>query len=214
MKPQPRASSAKIEEEAAQGNAAARPSSEPARPSTKRVMPGVETVYHVLASVAIIVGGIWALFTYVVQHEGIWNVDLSISSESMPYKDTLRAVVVRVDLQNRGKRAVRAGEGGLELTVVRVPQGLEPYQPVWRTKMIFDDKGQQTVANHIDMLRHYKSHGIYEYELEPAAVYQETEAILAKEGDLLLLEIQFFGPDGDSIRQYKYVTVDGFSKPT
>lgn len=176
----------------------------------ERIKSYVELAYHILACFAIIIGALWALRAYIVQHEYLWNIDMTLSSESYQYPSQHRMVVLRVDLENRGKQPVRAGKSGLILTVVRVARDVPPDQVVRRTRTHFA-AGQKTIVRELNMLRHYEENwdparaSAAPYELEPGSKRQETEAVLVTERDLLLVEVHFFGIDGDSISQYRYI---------
>jgi hypothetical protein len=163
--------------------------------------------------VAIIVGGLWAYETFVRERESIWNLNLSLNAETLPLERSNRLVILRVDLENQGKVAIRPGRDGLQLRVVQIPKDIPPTRLIARQGLNL--KGEKQIIYGYNMLAHYKTDAehpekIY-YEIEPGAKYQETEAMVASEGDILLVSLQFFGSDGDSITQYKYLVVSAGS---
>jgi hypothetical protein len=170
----------------------------------------VELVYKLLAVLAIVIGGGWVLYTRAIQHENVWNINLSISSESFAYHEKARLVAIRVDLENHGKQPVLAARRGLDLAVVQLPRNIEPNNIVMRKDLNIE--GANPIVQHLNMLRHYESSGdekdFVPYEIEPGAKYQETEAIVASEGDTLLVRVRFWGTDDDFIQQYRIIHVD------
>src|SRR5258706_12808600 len=45
----------------------------------ERAKAGIEIAYQTLASLAIIVAGAWALSIYVLQRDGIWNLNMTVT---------------------------------------------------------------------------------------------------------------------------------------
>ena len=158
-----------------------------------------ESAYALLASIAILVAGGWALYTYVIQREGVWNIDMSLSTETVAYGPAQSLLVLKVNLENRGKRKVTPADHGLRLSISKVPKDAVPWTLVWRDGRRLENG--ETVINSYDMLGHYDG----DYDVEPGAVYQETEALVVDSDAVLLITLQFFGPDKDFITQYYYV---------
>ena len=166
-----------------------------------------EVVSQILSSLAILVAGGWVLFTYVLTREGVWNLDLTVTPEVSDYGDSSSLVVLNVELVNRGRRRILAGDRGLRLWVEELPRSLPPGTFIARNGPTIE--GAKPLIDDYAMLSHYRSTDEKRgrpYGLEPGSTSHETESVIVNKGATLLVCAAFFGQDGDSIAEYRYVS--------
>jgi hypothetical protein len=166
----------------------------------------VDVVYTVLASIAILIGAIWAIYTFVAQREAVWNLEMTLATETLTYIRNLRLLILRVGLANKGKRKIIAGKNGLVLNIMRLPTTFRELELLPRIGA--NVAGATTVVKDFNMLGHYTEY----YQLEPGAKYVETEAVISSEGECFLIRLEFFGDDdSDVITSYYFVAASASS---
>lgn len=75
---------------------------------------------------AILAGGIWAYYHFVLAGASDWDVTLGITTEVIPYSKDLKLLVVHVRSENRTERVVEIAkpDDSFTLTIRKVPDGL------------------------------------------------------------------------------------------
>ena len=156
-----------------------------------------------VTALAIILGGIWSYWNFVIKRQSIWNLQLFLEPEILTYNSGQRLLVVYVVLKNTGQVKVIPGPKGCRISIWEIPKNKE------KGNQIFPKEGKVLLKN-IDILRKYKEKGGYwKYEIEPNCLYQEVEAITVMKGDLLGIEVKFYPPeDDDFINETKIIKVN------
>ncbi|OGH47909.1 MAG: hypothetical protein A3A51_00195 [Candidatus Levybacteria bacterium RIFCSPLOWO2_01_FULL_39_10] len=148
----------------------------------------VEIFTQLTTAIAIILGGIWGYWNFVIRRTGIWNLQMSILPQVHSYhgKDRL-LIVVNITLKNVGNVKIVPGPSGCRLTVIKLPKNIKEYN-------VLDWKKGQVLFKNIDILRNCKVNNSYEggYELEPNNEYHEFETFIVKKGDLLAIRCKFY----------------------
>ncbi|MCP1120505.1 hypothetical protein [Robbsia andropogonis] len=66
----------------------------------KKWSEAADLALKILSCVAIVAGGGWALWTFVLGGSKDWQLNLSVDASVMPYRDNLRMIVVHVHAKN------------------------------------------------------------------------------------------------------------------
>jgi len=170
----------------------------------------VDIVHKIVTTIAILTAGAWALYTFVIQRTGVWNVALTVTPQIIQYSNTQKLLTVDVALKNVGKvRAKPSGKDGCLLSVRRLAgdakaQNVLAADMRTGTLLRWQDAGESVVTD-VDMLRHYDPGT---YELEPGVEYHELEAVVLPEGSLFLVKVSFSAGtnDNDVITEYRLVS--------
>jgi len=153
----------------------------------------------VLTSVAIIAGGSWTLYLTGITSVFESNIELSITTEVLPYTDSLRLLVVHVRPKNVGKVTVEIGgrrAGKFRVSVKSLPENTVAGQWI---------AAESTpMLTEVDILRHHPDG----YAIEPAGGYDEVEALPVRDGTYLV-EARFETVSADYFNVYHVVRVTG-----
>jgi hypothetical protein len=155
----------------------------------------------ILTSLGVFAAGIWALFTFVIFRTGVTNLEMTLTTDVLPYRDELRLVIVTVALKNVGKVRVTPGESGCRMWV----RQLSTDEPAGSTLDL--DRGEVLVDSH-DLIGRYDPAS--PYEIEPGTQYNEIGTVVAAAGDVLGVKVTFFLGDriDDAISESRVVRVD------
>ena len=136
----------------------------------------VDLFLKVLSVLAIIAGGAWAYFQFVVTRTTAANVQLTVSSEVLPYSAESRLLIIHAKPKNIGKVSVTPAKAGFLVSVKSLPtnakQGvldLENLPDFYKT----------------DLLKRF-SDG---YMLEPGVEYDEAVALVVPVGSMYAIKI-------------------------
>lgn len=147
----------------------------------------VEILNQILTALAIVVGGIWAYWNFVLKRTGVWNLQLTIVPQVIPYLKDKRLLVINVTLKNVGKVKITPGPSGCRVSVRKLSRNLGlGKQLEW--------KEAKKIIDSVDVLRHYRDGGreYSNYEIEPNCEYHELETLVVSKGDLLNIEVKFW----------------------
>ncbi len=84
----------------------------------------VDLVNKIATSLGLFIGGVWALFTFVLFRASVTDLQLTILPEVIDYRHNLRIVLINVSLKNVGKVVIRAGSAGCACSVWKLPTDL------------------------------------------------------------------------------------------
>ena len=134
---------------------------------------------------AVVVGAIWAAGTFVLFRSQVENLNLSITTQQVPYTGDLRLLIVHVRPKNLGK--VLGRPDTYRLRVKEIPVSGQAWKALQRSEL------KEILS--LNMLRHYPEG----YEIEPGVEYDDIEIIVVKKGATLLVsaELGFEYPDND-----------------
>ena len=122
---------------------------------------------------------------------------MTLSTETIPYSNGLRLLIVHIRPKNIGKVLFEPGSKGFHLFVKKLPKD-PPYG-----QLLEPTTGKP--FKEIDILRHDKGG----YELEPGVEYDETETLVVSKGDNFYLETELWWPNNDDfVNNKKIVRVE------
>ena len=144
---------------------------------------------------AILVGGAWASWRFLIRREHVWNLQIGLGLDQIPLMNNLA-------LSNVGNVKIVPGPSGCWVSVRQVDHSLKHSDIVSWDEAI-------PVADNIDALRHYKKGDTYpDYEIEPGCEYHEIENVAVQAGFVYLVKVQFWWKkDSDSIEEYGVIQV-------
>jgi hypothetical protein len=166
----------------------------------------VDIITSVLSTLALLIAGFWAWWTFAIKRTGKWNLGLAIQTEAFTYSSDpdIRLLVITIRLKNMGSVRITPGTKGLVLKVTKMDETATCYDPV-----NYSENGT-VIYGPSDMLEKYRhpKKGYKCYEIEPNNEYTEIETIVVKKADLLTVECRFYGKDNvDSITEYSVIRV-------
>jgi hypothetical protein len=85
----------------------------------------IDIIYKLVATIGIIVAGVWAYFLYVKKRIGAWNLEVSVRPEQIQYSDKHSLLIVNVSLKNIGSVKIIPGTRGCTLSIDQVPRDLQ-----------------------------------------------------------------------------------------
>jgi hypothetical protein len=168
----------------------------------------VDVVQKLVTVAAIVTAGIWALYTFILQRTGIWNLELTVTPEIVQYTPKDKLLYVAVTLKNVGKVRVTPGKNGCQLSVRRLSTNaaagtvLATESPTNRV-VRWQEAGEPVITD-VDMLRHYDPGT---YQLEPGVAYHEMEAVVLPQGSFYLVKVSFWAGENDSdvVTEYRMI---------
>jgi hypothetical protein len=162
----------------------------------------VGLVNKAVTTFAIVAAGAWAYWRYVLHRENIWNLEMTVQAEHLPYTVDSALLIIKLSLKNVGKVKIMPGPSGCRVSTRKVPQGIKPGQLVTWEK-------SEPVIEEIDVLRHYRiGEGYPDYEIEPGCEYHEGESLVVDKGSVYLVKAEFWWKkDADSIEEYAVVEI-------
>jgi len=165
--------------------------------SVQEAIEYADLINKLVASIAILGAGAWALWTFVLRREGVWNLQLTISPTDLPYGPGFRLLLIRVDLKNVGKVKITPGSKGCRVSVRKLPKDARAGEVLER------DRGELLVED-VDILEHYRENGGYAgYEIEPGCEYHELMTVIVPEGDILVIKGRFWWKENsDAITEH------------
>lgn len=138
----------------------------------------VDLILKCVSTIAIIVGGTWALYQYQIMETSADNVQITVTTESQPYGSDSRLLLIHAKPKNIGKVLVSAGKSGFLVSVRAIPENLKQgVVALDNLPMLY--KG--------DILKKFPDG----YELEPGVEYDEVLALVVPKGKLFAVKATF-----------------------
>ena len=165
--------------------------------SVQEAIEYADFINKLLTSIAIVGAGGWALWTFVLRREGVWNLQLNISPTDLPYGPGSRLLLITVNLKNVGKVKITPGSKGCRVSVRKLPNDLKAGEVLER------DRGELLVGD-VDILEHYREkEGYAGYEIEPGCEYHELISVVVPEGDIFVIKATFWWKENsDAITEH------------
>jgi len=118
---------------------------------------------------ALILGGVWAYYQFWITDVDAHNIQLFVSTESQPYSDNSRLLLIHVKPENIGKVRVDVGQDGFEVIVRSIVPNGGP-GVLEREKM--------PEFYRVNLMERFPKG----YELEPGVKYDEVVALVVPKG--------------------------------
>ena len=151
----------------------------------------IEDLYYIIAGLAILVGGAWAYWIFVIRRQGVWNLRVSLDTDIVPYTSSKRILSIYVVLKNVGNVKVTPSPKGCRVSVYVLPK-------TYKGGELISFENHTALVKELDILRRYKEKGAYwGYEIEPNCEYKEAEFLVVSKGDVLAIEAVFYPPGKD-----------------
>lgn len=131
----------------------------------QKAMDWADFLLKVVSIIAIVIGGLWAYFQFDLSRAAIDNIQMTVSSESQPYGNDTRLLLIHVKPKNIGKVLVMPGKSGFVVTVRKIPGDLK--QGVVGLEKIPE-------LYKVDLMKRFPDG----YELEPGVEYDEVVAVV------------------------------------
>jgi hypothetical protein len=145
----------------------------------------------------IVAAGAWAFLNFWLMRLDVPNLVLTPSTETIPYTDNLRLLVIHIKPKNIGKVVFEPGKKGFHLLIKKLPKSAKYGELLEFAKA----KTFKTV----DLLRNDPDG----YTLEPGAEYDEVESLVASAGDIFYIEAElWWSNDQDSVMSKIVVRVN------
>lgn len=124
-----------------------------------------------LSATAILIGGCWAIYKYMVGGSASWMNNISLDTEVLPYRDNLRLLVIHVRSTNPRTSKFEFDEQNatFKLDIRQIPGDRD-------ARTIFDEEGGQSIAS-IDLLQ-----GTGGYEMLPGAAMDDMRTMVLPVG--------------------------------
>ena len=151
----------------------------------RRAIEIADLVLKGVTIIALMVGGTWTFWTFVIQRTDVENLGLEVTAESVRYGGDLRLLVVHVKPKNIGK--VLAQPTTFRLIVRKIPPGIEQGKTIELAEI-------KPMAS-IDLLRHDQDG----YEMEPGVGYDDVEVLVVQKGIVVHVEAELEFQDGSVI---------------
>jgi len=130
-----------------------------------------------------------------LERTNVWNLNLELVPEIIEYQEGHKLLIENIALQNVGKIAIKPSELTLSAWVLSRDE---------KEGSILGTQIEKTLVKDSNLLRFYPG----EYLIEPGVRYNEFEAIVVKEGDLVLLKAtMIWADDDDLVTDYKIVSI-------
>lgn len=135
----------------------------------------VDLILKCVSVVAIVVGGSWALYQFHLTETAAYNIQIAVSTESQPYGNDLRLLLIHAKPKNIGKVLVTPGKLGLVVTVRNVPEKL---------KEGVVELEELPVFYTADLMKRFPDG----YDLEPGVEYDEVVALVVPKGKMFAIK--------------------------
>ena len=128
--------------------------------------------------VAIFIAGWWTLHLFNISDTDASNIEIQISTETKPYSEENRLMIVDVKPKNIGKIPVEAGKKGFVLTIRSIPQKLA---------IGYVDESKLPIFHRINI----SAPNDGGYLLEPGVEYDEVHAFIVPKGSAFIVNADF-----------------------
>jgi len=157
-------------------------------------------LFKSVAIIAIVGGGIWAVFQFALVSSTDTNIQVLVSAESRAYTDTQSLLIIHVKPKNIGKVVVKPGEDGLLVTVRKIPPDAK--DGVMRLDAL-------PLLYSTDLLKRY----LDGYEIEPGAEYDEILTMVVPKGSLYAVRAELDIGNEDEVDHTTIVRADAADTP-
>ena len=134
-----------------------------------------------------------AYWNFWLTRTDVQNLVLTASTETIPYTNNLRRLVIHINSKNIGKVIFEPGKKGFRLLIKKLPKNAKYGELIELAKA----KEFKTV----DLLRNEPDG----YSLDPGAYYDEVESLVASPGDIFYIEAELWWPDDEGSVNIKRV---------
>ncbi len=165
-------------------------------PATPKKLEKIELALKILTLIALVVGGVWALYLYSKAGADDWQDNLILETKVLPYHDNLRLLVVHVISKNpRNFRFVLNSKHGdsFKLRIQKIPTNRKV------ETVIGEDEDKANLIKTIDILANDSG----EYELLPNAELDDMNSIVLKAHTLVQLTAEIDRPNGSTTKDGK-----------
>ncbi|PRC94902.1 hypothetical protein [Solimicrobium silvestre] len=140
----------------------------------ERTQQIADIVLKILSCIAIVATGIWAYYQYYIKGANDWMVNLTITTEVLPYQEKLRLLVVHIKSKNptSAKLDFEKEKGTFDLIVRKLPDKLKEGSTL-------DEITGEKIAE-IDLLTE-------DLEILPSAEFDNMKTIVVPVGSTLSL---------------------------
>lgn len=145
-----------------------------------------DLVLKILSIAAIIAGGIWAYYQFLVTRTDIDNIQLTVSTEQKQYGKETRLLLIHIKPKNIGKSLVELGKTGFIVTVRSIPDNL--------IQGIIDLE-KLPKAYETDLMKRFKDG----YEMEPGVEYDEIIALVVPKNKIYAIKATIDPGEGDEV---------------
>lgn len=163
-------------------------------PDLQRCKDWADLVLKVVSSIAIVVGGIWAYYNFVVLETTASNIQVNVTSEHWAYGDRC-LLVAHAKARNIGKVLVQAGKRGFVVTVRQFGPGL--------AEGTVDLQKLSSVGRSVNVANYAGG-----YELEPGVEYVEPAVFVVVPGASYVIRAELDLGGGDLIDQTVVVRIN------
>lgn len=151
-------------------------------------------------TLALLIGGGWAVYKFRVLRMTVWNLQVRVDANALPYRDELKLVCFTVFLTNIGKVKVLPGSKGCTITIREVPPALLVHE-----ELKWEDCRPLISATDI-IARRFENPAVPGYEIEPGTEYQEIASFILAPRGIVMVETRFWWKDDrDTITNYRFV---------
>ncbi len=154
-----------------------------------------DLILKYVSTVAIVVGGCWAAYTFLVGENTATIIQLTITSETLQYGGGNGLLVVHVKPKNIGKKLVVLDKQRFDVVITKIPANLSP-------GMLHP---QKNLPYHVENLMTRFRDG---YELEPGIEYDELVSLIVPAGSVYAIRSQLELGDGTEVDQDAIVRVE------
>jgi hypothetical protein len=177
----------------------------------QKVTDLIQTVESLVTTLAIVIGGIWALREYRRRREYLWNIVIDCTKEVFPYSTGKGLLVICIDLRTIGKQVFVPGSNGLEIAIERFPSTLESKELlVWGRGTPFLKK-MDILEAYLDKEDIATGNKDYKkddsYAIDVGSTYHETFSIVVDKGFIYLIEITLHDRQCRGDRMTEYLNV-------
>ena len=149
----------------------------------------VQIIQATVTSLAVIIGGIWALRKYWRGREGKWNLRVGIDHSVLPYSAEHKLLVLNVLLENIGKIVITPGKKGCEVTVRLLPKVVD------RVFLMRADQSVPPLLKEEIIWTRTTARDVPAYEIEPGSSYRHTVPVVVPGGALVEVRAMFWWKD-------------------
>ena len=162
----------------------------------------------VVTMLALVIGGGWAFFRYVLKRENAWNLVIEANPTFHPYRSGQILLSVEIVLKNIGQVRIKPSGVGCRLSIRLLPQDQSVGQtPHWKdsTSLLTDYDVLRSANPRLDNLPINEN-----YWIEPNAHYTETVNVIVPKAATIMVEVVFGSGSGEEIWLYKVWTTPSF----
>ncbi|MFZ6688482.1 hypothetical protein ACO0K0_12115 [Undibacterium sp. SXout11W] len=162
----------------------------------KKIIDSTELISKWVTISAIIAGGIWAYYNFLIVDYKLPNAQITLSTEVIDTGGDLRLLVVHIKPTNIGKVPIEIKSDGLSLSLRKIPSGNGKSEQINldEIKPVFEKK---------DLLKRYES-----YLMEPAVMYDEVALFYLPKGDTYAIEANLDLGETGEVGAFDFVKIN------